>query len=300
MELKVSNLADKAVLVKLTMRRANLRNHDKVAEEFVQQQLDDASLIVSSKLFRDKANPVHTTVSLVTAGYTLHKKLTSPWVDKGPRILANKMLMEYRDKMREAIDALEGNVSKLMPIYDTCVQQDIDYRSRSAQISGKPLRAQVSDYPTAEQFRERMSLSIKFLPMPDQKHFLYDLPDEDLAEFRSMMDAAAVGARNDAVARMLDPLKHLADKLSKPIGTEGAIFRDSAIENIIEGIDVARKLALDDSPDIERITSELEQQIKFYDVHTEWLRESPIERDKAAKKLQQIADAMGAFMCATN
>ena len=51
--MKLTTLSEKAVLVKLTTRRANLTKRDTVAEEFIQEELGDTSLIVNKKLFRD-------------------------------------------------------------------------------------------------------------------------------------------------------------------------------------------------------------------------------------------------------
>ncbi len=54
----MKTLNEKAMLVKLTTRRINLTRRDQVAEAMIQSQLDDSSLIVNSKLFRDKRNPI--------------------------------------------------------------------------------------------------------------------------------------------------------------------------------------------------------------------------------------------------
>jgi hypothetical protein len=93
---------------------------------------------------------------------------------------------------------------------------------------------------------------------------------------------------------MLEPLSHLIEKLNKPIGTEGAIFRDSAIENIIANIDRAKKLNVSDDPEISDMTDRLAQAVRVYQ-GTNVLRESPIVRDQAAKKLDEIARQMGAL-----
>jgi len=89
----ITSLSEKAMLVKLTMRRANLTKRDQMAEAVIQQQLDDTSLIVNSKLFRDKANPVNKIMTAASEVYTYHKLNTLPWADKGPRVLPNAQYM---------------------------------------------------------------------------------------------------------------------------------------------------------------------------------------------------------------
>lgn len=288
MELKVSSLSEKCLLVKLTTRRAHLTRRDEYAETLIQQQLDDASLVVVSKLFRDKVNPVNQLLSSINEAYTYHKLHTLPYVDKGPRVLPNSLYMEYTTEMRTRRNNVDNLRAKLMPNYDMFVQQDMDFRSKG---NG---RAKIDDYPTADEFDSRMGFELRFMPLPDKKHFLYDISDEDVQNFTQAMEDAASAANNDAVQRMLTPLTHLVDKLSRPIGTEGAIFRDSAIENVIENAELAKKLLLDPDPEVLNTVDKLISTVGQY--HSGWLRESPIMREQAAKKLDDIAKQMGAFM----
>lgn len=285
---RVKTLNEKAMLVKLTTRRANLSRRDEHAEAVIQQQMDDASLVVVSKLFRDKANPVNRVLSLLSEIYTEHKKLTLPYVDKGPRILSNNLYMEYTTNIRGLMGKLDAQLQAVIPNYDQYVMQDINFRSTTnKQISP-------DDYPTAMEFESRVGVDLRFSPLPDRKHFLFDLSDEDINNFSQAMHEVEVAANNDAVNRMLEPLQHLVDKLSKPIGTEGAIFRDSAIENVIENAELAKKLLLDPSPSVLTTIDSLVQTVSKY--HSSWLRESPVVREQAAKQLDDIAKQMGAFM----
>ena len=130
--MKLTTLADKAMLVKLTMRKANLTRRDQVAEALIQQTLDDASLIVNSKLFRDKMNPINKVMSAASEVYTYHKEHTLPYIDKGPRILPNAEYFDYTSEMRNRINHVDSLLSQYLPRYDDFVQLDIQYRSASA------------------------------------------------------------------------------------------------------------------------------------------------------------------------
>lgn len=295
-DFKLTKLNEKAMLVKLTRRRPSLVSRDEQAENFVRDQLNDESLMVNSKLFRDPANPVNQIMQADSAVYTYHKKYTTPYVDKGPRILPNAMFMEYMQNMREHIRNVDVLMNKHMPNYDTYVQNDIAFRTEQARLKGVAPRATVDDYPTAAEFRARMSIELVPMPLPDRSHFLFDVPDEELQAFQRAQDEAASVARVDAIRRMLDPVQHLVAKLALDIGEKGSVFRDSAIENIIEGVELARKLNIDADPAITDLTRELLQQIAVYDGRKEWLRESPVVRKQAHDKLAEIANKMGAWM----
>lgn len=290
MDMKLSTIADKAMLVKLTVRRANLTRRDSVAEAFVQQQLDDASLVVNSKLFRDKLNPINQIMSKAGEVYAYHKAHTLPYVDKGPRLLPNAQYFDYTSEMRQRIAQVDHLLALHMPRYDDFVALDIKHRSLNPNS-----RAKVEDYPTAAEFQERMGFDLRFMPLPEARHFLFDLSDEDLATFNSTMEQVAGTARVEVIKRMLEPLEHLVAKLSKPIGTEGAIFRDSAVENVAEGIQMAKRLNITNDPEIVQMADTLGQAVSVFIENKDVLRESPVVREQAAKKLDDVRKQMEAL-----
>lgn len=289
--MQVTQLNAKAMLVKLTTNRANLTRRDGEAEALVQSQLDDNSLIVNSKLFRDKNNPVNKLMTAVADVYKWHRENTLPWADKGPRLLPNNNYMEYTAAMRHRIGVVDNLLNRLIPNWDTYVQEDIKFRSHSPSS-----RAKVEDYPTAEEFRSKIKFDMRFMPLPDSSHFLFDISDEDKAGFEQSMHEAEKLARDDTIRRMLEPLGKLVSKLNTPIGSEGSIFRDSALENVMEGVEVARKLSIDASPELHELTNQLSVEMSKYIQRKDWLRESPPMRKQAADKLDEIARQMGVFM----
>jgi len=299
---KPTMLAEKAMLVKLTQRNVSFSRRDKDAEEQMKAALGDESLTAYSHLFRDATNPINRIKSALSEVYTYHRLHTLPWVDKGPRVLPTEQYMDYTQKMRGKIAELDRVLDQLMPDYDKYVQQDIDWRTAQAQKSGKPMRAKVEDYPSAEEFREKISLDVRFMPMPDKRHFLFDISEEDEKAFDEAMVQAEQFGRKAAVEHFTVPLKHLVDKLVVPVGAtdEGGkklgIFRDSAIENVLDGLQRAKKLLLEDDPELDAIINALEKLMGVYNEKKDWLRESPVVRADAAKKLAEIAGKMDAWM----
>ena len=285
-----TTLASKAMLVKLTVRRANLVRRDSIAELLIQQQMDDTSLVVNSKLFRDKMNPINKIIQKASEPYTYHKANTLAYVDKGPRLLPNVRYMEYTTAMRDRIQAVDNMMDQYMPRYDQYVLLDIQHRSMSGQGRAKP-----EDYPSADEFRSKMSFDLRFTPLPDAKHFLFDISDDDMAEFNASMEQVAEGARVEVIKGMLTPLQHLIEKLNKPIGTEGAIFRDTAVENVVEGLKRAKALNINADADVDAMADTLMDSIKSYNDNKDVLRESPVVREQAAKKLDEIAKNMAMF-----
>ena len=289
--MKLTTLADKAMLVKLTVRKANLTRRDTTAETFIQTQLDDASLVVNRKLFRDKLNPINKLMSDASEVYTYHKAHTLGYIDKGPRILANAAYFDYTEKMRELIGNVDRRLAELMPDYNKFVQLDMMFRSQGRSSTN----VSVDDYPTADEFQSRMGFELRFQPLPEAKHFLFDISDEDMQSFNQTMADVAASARSEVIKKMLEPLQHLVEKLNKPIGTDNSIFRDSAVENVIEGLEMAKRLNVGGDEDIVMMADVIAQAMRPYADNKAVLRESPIVREQAAKKLDDLARQMGAI-----
>ncbi len=289
--MQATKLSSKALLVKLTIKRAALTRKDQALTDQIQAQQNDQSLTVLTKLFRDKNSPVYQVMQKVSEVYGYHKDNTLPWVDSGPRLLPSAQYMDYTAEMRHRIAVVDNMLNQWMPQYDLLVDADIKYRN-GGQLTG---RASADDYPTASEFRQRMSFDLRFQPMPDQSHFLFDLSEDDTKAFDDAIHEAARLAKADAIGRMLDPLKHLVKKLSTPIDTDGSIFRDSAIENIVEGCKAARRLMLEDTPDLKAEIDQLENMATSYVFGADSLRNSPDTREAAAKRLAEVADKMAAF-----
>jgi hypothetical protein len=294
--MQLKTLSSKAMLVKLTTRRANLTKRDMMAEEYLQAELGDTAFIVNKKLFRDPTNPINQIMSKASEVYTYHKKHTLAYIDKGPRLLPNSQYFDYTTNMRNIIQEVDNMMAIHMPNYDKYVQLDV--QSRIAFDAGRPKPARyvapnVDDYPTADEFIRGMGHDIRFSPLPEAKHFLFDISDADMEAFNQTMEEVQKSARSEVIKKMMQPLGHLIDKLNKPIGTEGAIFRESAIENIIDGVNMARKLNMEDDTEINQMADTIERAISIFNNNSAVLRESPIVRENTAKKLDEIAKQMG-------
>jgi ribosomal protein S8 len=286
-----TKLSDKVVLVKLTIRRAALTKRDAYLSDKIQRQEGDTSLTVLTKLFRNKDSAINQIMSSYGEFYQYHKKNTLPYMDAGPRILPNDLYMEYTQEMKHRIAKVDNLLDTYMPMYDQLVQDDVMYRN-SGHAAG---RANASEYPTAEDFRQSMSAELRFQPMPDASHFLFDLSDEDVASFKRAEEEAAQAANADTVQRMLKPIQALVTKLGEYQGLKGERFHNSLVENVIDGCTLARKLAINPTPELLADIAELEDAVQGYLKDVEMIKGSAHKRDEAKKKLQDVASKMAMF-----
>ena len=289
--MQLTKLADKVILVKLTMRRASLTKRDAYLSDKIQRQEGDTSLTVLTKLFKSKDNPISQIMQKYGEVYAYHKTHTLPYIDAGPRILPNDLYFEYTQETKHRIAMMDNLKRNYMPHYDQLVLEDVSYRN-SGHAAG---RANVSDYPTAEQFGDAMSIDIRFSPMPDSRHFLFDLSDDDLESFQRSEQDAAAAMSADTIARMLKPLSALTQRLQEYQGQKGERFHNGLVENVIEGCDIALKLAINPTQELVDEINGLKAMATGCLNTVEVIKGSANARHDAKAKLEAVAARMAAF-----
>ena len=282
MTLSLLQLNQRAMLVRLTISKPTTSRRDAGAEQFAQQSLADAGLRVNATLFREKTNPVRALLNASTAIYHYHTLNTLPYIDRGPRLLPVGNYEKYRDELRRMNTDVQVQLARVLPDYDTHIAADIVSRGS---------RASIGDYPTKEQFETAFAIKFTFSPLPDKSHFLFDIAPEDRDALETQLAEVAEAARADMQQRLAEPLKHLLEKLKKPIGEPGAVFRDSAVNNVTEAVELVRSLAMGDES-VLSVCAEVDTAMRGLARNPDMLRESPVVRSDAATRLAAVASKM--------
>lgn len=291
MTTNITKLSDRAMLVKLTTRRPNLVKRNEALTAKVAAAENDTSITVLTRLFKDKASPINLILRKVSEVYTYHRENTLPYVDAGPRILPSAQYFDYTAEMKQRIAVVELLLQQHMPGYDQYVIDDVKIRNGGF-LHGK---ASKDEYPTPESFQASVSMELRFMPMPDKRHFLFDLSDEDLAAIDAAEAHAAQLAHDDMLQRMLKPLHALCGRLAEYQGQKGERFHRSIVENVIEGCDTALKLALDPSPELVAEINNLRTLAQGYLGEVENMKSSALARQDARAALKAAADKMSGY-----
>lgn len=294
----------KAMLVRLRISKPRLSHRlDAATEQHIQADLGDAGIKAFASIFLRKDNPVRLHVNLTNEAYAFHKSATVPYTDRGPRLLPVARYEFYRDKMAKLLLTIEKSMAALLPNYDGYVQQDIDERNRDAVINAKPPRAKLSDYPTKDQFERQFKLELSFAPLPEENHWLFDpsqTENEEMAtelrrQFAEAQAQVEETVKAELMERMRAPLVKLMGKLAIPAGEDGAIFRDSAVENVKEAVLQARALAMGDA-EVLAACDAVEASLTGHASKPQVLRDSPAVRAQTAEKLKNVASRLGWVM----
>lgn len=277
-DIRVPKLSDKAVEAKLVIRRTTLVKRDNAMTAQLQQQ--DASAVAFTKLFRKKDGPIAKIMQAVQEVYNYHCDNTERCGDK--RLVRGGNIFEYTQGLRHLIAVVDTMKATHMPAYDQHVLDDIAYRN-----FGKPNgTASLADYPTAQQFSDRIAFDLRIIPLPNEDHPLFDMDEEDKAAVRSQFAEMLADTNNATIERMLKPLEYLTNRLGTYKGEKGERFHTSVLENVLDGCRLARKLAIDASPALLAEITEIERMVQGYTFNVDSIKQDDATRAAAKANLE--------------
>lgn len=289
----VSPLASKAMLVSLSIRMWEGRKLDKGASAKV--TTDAGASATAARVTKSLVAKAALAETATIAGRARaeHYRRALPWADNGTRVLSAVGYLDYCRVMRELRDEFDASVSRFLAAYPAEVER--------AKIDLGAL-FDPADYPDASAIRAAFQFARpRILPWPSAADFRVDIGAEALADERarieSDMQELLTGAMRDVVARIVETVGTMAEKLKafKPAAGRGqkseGIFRDSLVENVRELVAVLPSLNLTGD---KRIADIADRMAALVSNDASVLREHADVRqdvaDKAAAIAAEVAD----------
>jgi hypothetical protein len=288
-EVKIKGLDEKAVLVQLKRRMYSPNLLDAEATE------DYAVGNVNKHLFEGRNNRVKEAMSKYTEVYTFVKDNTVPW-SKGIDMLNILHYYEFSQGLRERIEVANQAVDDLVANWDSEVRKDLMRIQAKCAAKGIPDKSNPADYPTAQQVADRFGVEVRYLPVPTAGDFRVAISEEDKASLQKQLDDAEKNAASHVLTSMLDPMRKAVEKLSVEIGKEGAIFRDSLIDNMVEVAERMTRVNISDDPRVQERINDLRSLLGTYANNKDMLRTSQVVREKAASQLDELMNKMAGLV----
>jgi len=279
-------IADSCLLAVLERQRLSTsRRADKYTEERIRQQEGDDSITIRKHLF--KSGPVRELLRILDSAYAEHKKMTAPWIDRGPRLLPGVMFEKYASTMNEFKEMIDHLVPDIVRNWETLVQADMHER----QIHGAKHISR-DEYPHDMDVAGMFSIDWRVAPVPKDSDFRVQVPEYIKEKQRQSLQDAVEGVRRDLIQRMLEPVQRAVAKLSIEIGEKGSIFRDSLVENLQDALDQAQELNVTDDPKLAAAIQQMQVVVHGYIGSPDALREQEGHRKQAVEKLSELAGMM--------
>jgi hypothetical protein len=228
--------------------------------------------------------------ALVSKARHLHYRMTRPWADDGPRILANMLFAKFSDEFRVLKRDFNAAADRFARAYPGFVED------RKRALNGM---FNAADYPTPSEIRSKFNLDLVVLPFPDAEDFRADLDDDTIADLkRDLQETSkqvASRAMTTTAQQVIETVGHMATKLKEyKSGEPGEhIFRDSLVNNVRELADLLPAFNLTEDPKLTAITKRIVKELCAEDAAV--LRANDDVRKAVQKSADQIVSEVGAL-----
>jgi hypothetical protein len=217
-----------------------------------------------------------------------HYAMTQPWVDEGPRILANALYAKFTDEFRVLKREFNDAADRFAADFPQFVAE------RKRELNGL---FNAADYPDASEIRSKFKFDITILPFPDAADFRSDLDEDTVAEIRAQLEITSKDAVSKAMEhtgqRIIETVGRMADKLREFKTVEGKCFRDSLVENVRELADLLPAFNLTGDNKLTAITDRIVKELCAEEADV--LRENDAVRKTVRKSADEIVAAVSAL-----
>lgn len=281
---KVATLSSSAMLVELSISLwSGFKLDKKVSTEIdIVNSTSTRAGNYNKKLFAgDPALPAIQKVATMIREY--HNNVTSPWSDKGPRLLPTALFLDYKTE-----------IARLERVYLKEVRNFTDdyyNKVRAASLALGDLFDR-DEYPDIETVQNRFGIRVRYTPLPEAGDFRLDVGNQGLTELREQYEALyqenIINAMDSAWQRLYETL----DRLSRGLrvnedGKKGRLF-GSVIEDAVELCNLLTPLNITNDTRLEAMRQSLEQAL--LGVEAEDLRKSDYARVLLKSKVDSILD----------
>jgi len=275
----MSNLSDKAMLVKLKRGMFDPNVMDRTITENVEHQTGVKNggrykkrLLAESAIFKR-------VTEAWSALYTYHQQHTLPWTDNGPRLLPSCMYMEYTEAMRN----LRAEADKRLKVLADNWYREVQHDSARLGIMYNP-----EDYPS--DIASRFYHDIQFLPVPNTGDFRVQIDDADRMSLERAIAEAEANITSHLITELMEPLQRMAAKLAVPADQKGGVFRNTLIENVVETAERLKKLNVNNDPAMASMLDQVVSVAAQYHGKEDMLRGDTQARQQAATEAQTTID----------
>jgi len=234
---------------------------------------------------------VHSVLGATRNGFYLRSR---PWGEvKQMRCGLVQFHIEMKQYVGDMQEELERAKNELRPVYTQRVEEE---RFKLAGMFKE------SDYPSVDEVMSKFSIKLYTTTLNDPNDFrvLTDIPpaerDALIEETKKQLEVTVKGAAKDALSRLYPVVANMAVRLkeydAKQEG-ERRMIHGSLVENVRIMAEFARRLNLEDDPDVNKFAAEAERLVEG--VSAKDLKDSQGQRALVKTQAEQLAERMNKY-----
>lgn len=268
-----------ATIGSLSIRKfCNTKNDESLTADVkaAHKLLGKAGQWVKNKLNPDALVPVS---QVATLARTAFYRGTLPW-EQGRRLIPHA-----------GRAVLESNIAEIKKTFDRTVAEFIakypQYVAEAKEMHNGTFNPE--DYPSQSEIAKEFAMRVEIWPFPQSSHFDTGLRGLYGAALEEATKQKVDEAVRDTWNRILQPIRHMADKLT----SKDAIFRDSLIDNAREIVALIPTLNVTGAPQMKAAAEAIK--VMLAGVNPETLRDNVSARKNVAVAAKGFVAQFGRF-----
>lgn len=270
------SLADKAMIVTLSVSCWTARKQDKKVAEEVEQKHGAVDAGRYNKLLIDKQH-LDPLTSMAGKIRQRHYDLTLPWLDNGGRLLPSKLFFKYRKEIDDLKVAYHQRVDEFIDLYDTKLVAAA--RNRLGTMYDP------QDYPSSSTLRRKFDVDIDIIAVPQASDFRVEVGDAERQRIQQEITERVERRQREAMAEAWERVRKVVSAIQARMEAPKTIIHDSLIENAQELAQLLPGLNIGDDPLLAEVTHDITHNLL---VETWKLRKSATTRKALAKAAADI------------
>lgn len=212
-----------------------------------------------------------------------HNTRTLPWADKGARLLATSLFMDYKTEANIRRDTFNRMVDNFLTQYPALVQTAHNYLGNLFNPA---------DYPSVDEVQSKFGFRLVFSPVPESGDFRLQVAEQDLQDLRQQYEESFSTRLADAMREPWDRLHKLltgiSEKLTDIDGEDETKkrYHDTLITNAQSLCALLTHLNVTKDPQLEQARRDLELTMLGADIDA--IKESPEVRKSMKNKVDAI------------
>jgi|TARA_R110000803_G_scaffold199069_1_gene262978 hypothetical protein len=210
---------------------------------------------------------------------------TLPWMDRGARLLAGSLFMDFNSELKAKQDKFQKMKHEFIKVYPQLLQVAQNYQ-------GHLFNPQ--DYPHPDELYDKFDFRATFTPIPEASDFRLDVAEEELAElkvqYENTYESRINLAMQDTWARLHTVLTNMSAKLTDVTNPDGTVqdkrYHKTLVTNATELCSMLTHLNITNDSKLELARQDLERVMVNADIDT--LKEVPEVRKDMKSKLDNI------------
>lgn len=282
-------IRSRAILVKVSVPGAqSKRKSDTATRQLATAMNADESAIscVVNIMPDEYVNAVNAASSRIRAENYM---MTSPWGDDKARIMSIDFLEKHRASLNNLIPAYKAEVERMADSMPAIIQAA---KFRLGEAFDEAM------FPTPEQFKAKMQVSIRYYPIPAGEDFRVNLDEDTISYMRQELENEITQRVSDSIAdvknRLVKVVSSYIERLEKVSNYRDASgkrrvaghVRSSITGNIQDLIDVIPALNITDDQEVVKLSNQLRADLCTYSAET--LNDSQQVREAMISKAKQI------------